>query len=119
MPGFGRNRNRFIAARFTRGEDTASLPGNERLSGAHGIEATGQRLIFMIGQILVFIVTLIPAAALFAGVFFLVKMLLGTVTAIPLASMAAALVLAVEAGFGIMLLGWLFDRFDVAAEQTA
>jgi hypothetical protein len=83
-----------------------------------GIEATGQRLIFMIGQLLAFVVALMPAVALFAGIFFLVKMLLGTAVAIPLASIAAAIVLAAEAGLGIMLLGWLFDRFDVSAEQT-
>jgi len=53
--------------------------------GGGGIEVTGQRLIFMLGQMLVFVVALIPAAALFAGVFFLVKMLLGMATAIPLA----------------------------------
>jgi ABC-2 type transport system permease protein len=86
---------------------------------AQGIEATGQRLIFMIGQLLVLLVALIPAAALFAGVFFLVKMLLATAIAIPLASIAATVVLAVEAAFGVMLLGWLFDRFDVSAEQTS
>jgi ABC-2 type transport system permease protein len=86
--------------------------------GAHGIEVTGQRLIFMIGQLLVFIIALIPAAALFAGVFFLVKMLLGMAAAILLASVAAAVVLAVEAALGVMLLGWLFERFDVAAETT-
>ena len=57
--------------------------------------------------------------ALFAGVFFLVKMLLGTAAALPLAAIAAALVLAVEAAFGVILLGWLFDRFDVSAEQTS
>ena len=85
---------------------------------AQGVEATGQRLIFMIGQLLAFIVALMPAVALFAGIFFLVKMLLGTAVAIPLASIAAAIVLAAEAGLGIMLLGWLFDRFDVSAEQT-
>ena len=62
---------------------------------------------------------LLPAAALFAGVFFLVRWLLATAVAIPLASIAAALTLAVEAALGVMLLGWLFDRFDVAAEQTS
>lgn len=87
--------------------------------GGQGIEATGQRLIFMIGQLLVLLVALIPAAALFAGVFFLGKMLLPTPIAIPLAAIAAALVLAVEAALGVRLLGWLFDRFDVAAEQTS
>ena len=86
--------------------------------GGAGIEVTGQRLIFLIGQMLVFIVVLIPAAALFAGVFFLVKMLLGTATAIPLASIAAAIVLAVEAALGVMLLGWLFERYDVSAETA-
>jgi hypothetical protein len=87
--------------------------------GAQGIEATGQRLIFMLGQMIVLLVALIPAAALFTGVFFLVKWLLGTTLAIPLASIAAAIVLAVEASLGVMLLGWLFDRFDVSAEQSA
>jgi ABC-2 type transport system permease protein len=86
--------------------------------GGQGIEATGQRLIFVLGQLLAFIVALIPAVALFAGIFFLVKMLLGTAVAIPLASIAAAIVLAAEASLGILLLGWLFDRFDVSAEQT-
>jgi hypothetical protein len=86
--------------------------------GGAGIEVTGQRLIFMLGQMLVFVVALIPAAALFAGVFFLVKMLLGMATAIPLASIAAAIVLAVEAGLGVLLLGWLFERFDVSAETA-
>ena len=86
---------------------------------AQGVEAMGQRLIFMIGQLLVLLVTLLPAAALFAGVFFLVKMLLATAIAILLAAIAAALVLALEAALGIMLLGWLFERFDVSAETTS
>jgi hypothetical protein len=84
--------------------------------GGQGIEVAGQRLIFMIGQVLVFIVALVPAVALFAGVFFLVKWLLGMATAIPLASIAAALVLGAEAAAGVALLGWLFERFDVSGE---
>ena len=86
--------------------------------GAAGIEVTGQRLIFMIGQMLVFIVALLPAAALFAGVFFLVKMLIGMAIAIPLASIAAAIVLGAEAAGGVLLLGWFFERFDVSAEPA-
>jgi ABC-2 type transport system permease protein len=84
-----------------------------------GIEATGQRLIFAIGQFLAFIVALIPAAGVWAGFFFLVKFLTNAVLAVPVASVVAALVLALEAGLGVMLLGWLFERFDVSAEQTA
>jgi cytochrome b subunit of formate dehydrogenase len=87
--------------------------------GAHGIEVMGQRIIFMFGQVLVFLVTLIPAAVLSAGVFFLAKMLLGLATAIPLASIAAAAVLGAEAAAGVMLLGWLFSRFDLSAESAS
>lgn len=86
--------------------------------GGQGIEVMGQRLIFMIGQLLVFIVALIPAAALFAGVFFLVRWLLGMATAIPLASIAAALILGAEGAAGVALLGWLFERFDLSGETT-
>lgn len=83
-----------------------------------GIEVTGQRLIFMLGQLLVFIVALIPAVIAFLLVFFVGKLLLGVNVTIPLASLAAALVLAVEAGLGLILLGRLFERFDVSAELT-
>jgi Putative ABC exporter len=84
-----------------------------------GIEATGQRLIFALGQFLGFVVALIPAAGMWVGIFFLVKILTNAVLlAVPLASVGAALVLALEAGLGLMWLGWLFNRFDVSAEQT-
>jgi hypothetical protein len=87
--------------------------------GARGIEATGQRLIFAIGQFLAFTVALIPAALVSAGFFFVVKFTANVFLAVPVASVAAAVVLAVEAGVGIMLLGRLFDRFDVSAEPAA
>jgi hypothetical protein len=83
-----------------------------------GVEATGQRLIFVLGQMLVLLLALIPAAAAFAGVFFLLQMALGMVAAVPLAALAAAVVVAVEAGFGVMLLGKLFERFDVTEEPA-
>jgi len=84
----------------------------------HGIEATGQRLIFALGQFLAFIVALIPAAGIWAGFFFLVKLLAGAALAVLVASIVAALVLALEAGLGVMLLGWLFGRLDLSSEQT-
>jgi hypothetical protein len=86
--------------------------------GPHGIEATGQRLIFLLGQMLAFSVALLPAAAVFLGAFFLIKYLTGMAVAIPVASLAAALVLAIEAALGILLLGYLFDRFDLSAESS-
>jgi ABC-2 type transport system permease protein len=87
--------------------------------GGQGIEVMGQRLIFMIGQLVVFILALVPAVALFAGVFFLMKWLIGMAIAIPLASIAAALVLGAEAAAGVGLLGWLFERFDVSGELNS
>jgi hypothetical protein len=83
-----------------------------------GIEATGQRLIFALGQLLVLALALLPAAAAFVGIFFLLKFALGPVAAVPFASLAATVILAVEAGSGVMLLGKLFDRFDVSEEHT-
>jgi len=85
-----------------------------------GIEATGQRLVFMLGQLLAFALALVPAAAVFTVVFLVAKMLLmlGLGLSIPLASIAAAVVLAVEAALGLLLLGRLFDRFDLSAEAV-
>jgi ABC-2 type transport system permease protein len=84
-----------------------------------GIEATGQRLIFALGQFLALIVALIPAAAVFAGFFFAVKYLAGVTPAVSVATVAAALVLAVEAILGVLLLGGLFQRFDISGEPAA
>jgi hypothetical protein len=87
---------------------------------AQGIEATGQRIIFLFGQVLVFIIVLIPAAVVFTLLFFLMVklLLLAAPLVIPVAAFAAAIVLAAEAGLGMFLLGWLFERFDVSAEST-
>ncbi len=92
------------------------LPGK---GVSHGIEVTGQRLIFLLGQFFVFLIALLPAAGIFAGVFFLLYSMLGLAAlfVIPIASCAAAAILLAEAAGGILLLGWLFQRFDVAAEQ--
>ena len=76
-------------------------------------------MIFGLGQFLAFIVALIPAGAVFAGIFFMMKIFASVVVALPLAALGAAVVLAVEAGLGVMWLGWLFDRFDLSAEPTA
>ena len=83
-----------------------------------GVEATGQRLIFALGQLLVLALALLPAAITFVGVFFLLKFALGYAAAVPFAALVAAIILAVEAGFGVMLLGRLFERFDVSEEHT-
>jgi hypothetical protein len=84
-----------------------------------GIEATGQRLIFALGQFLALIVALIPVAAVFAGIFFAVKFLAGVTLAVVAGTIVSALMLAVEAALGVRLLGWLFQRYDISGEPTA
>ncbi len=86
--------------------------------GAHGIEATGQRLIFLLGSVFVFILALVPAAIVFAVAFLLLKLIFSLLLALPVASIATAAVLAIEAALGMRLLGWLFERFDVCAELS-
>jgi len=83
-----------------------------------GIEATGQRLVFALGQLLALLLALLPAAGAFVAIFFLLNFAVGSAAALLPASLAATIVLAAEAGFGVMLLGKLFERFDVTEEHT-
>jgi hypothetical protein len=84
-----------------------------------GIEATGQRLIFAVGQLLALLLALVPAGLVFAVVYFLLKLVFGPITPVPFASLTVAVVVAVEAGLGVMLLGKLFERFDVTEEPAS
>ena len=84
-----------------------------------GIEATGQRLIFAIGQLLVLSLTLLPATLAFLVVYFPLKILAGPVVPVFLAAPASAIILAGEAAAGVYLLGKLFERFDVTEEKMA
>ena len=84
--------------------------------GSPGIEATGQRLIFAIGQLLVLLLALLPPAVVFGLVLFLGQLATNWVAAVPLASVAAAGVLAVEVAVGVGLLGKQFERCDLSKE---
>ena len=86
--------------------------------GPRGIEATGQRLIFAVGQLLALLVALVPVSLVFAAVYFPLKLVAGPFTPIPFAAFAATIILAVEAGLGALLLGRLFERFDVTEEPA-
>jgi len=81
-----------------------------------GIEATGQAMIMLFGQLFVLLIGLLPAAGAGAGVFFLGKLLLPWPVVVPFAALLAALVLAAEAALGVWLLGKFFERMDVSAE---
>ena len=87
--------------------------------GPQGIEATGQRLIFMLGQVLAFVVALVPAAIAFAAVFLPFSFLGQQIIGIPLASAASALVLGLESALAVFLLGRIFEAFDLSAETVA
>ncbi len=88
-----------------------------RVDAPQGIEVTGQRLLLLFGQMIVIVVTIIPAAVAF-GLGFAPLQFAGAETVAPLVGSAgAAVVLAIEIAFGIWLVGKLFDRFDLGAEQ--
>jgi hypothetical protein len=81
-----------------------------------GFETTGQQLILMFGQILVLVLTLLPAGLAFAVLFFIVSRLVTVPAGVLLGGIAAAAILAAEAGLGIKLLGGSFERFDLSEE---
>lgn len=83
-----------------------------------GIEAMGQRLVFALGQLVVFALALAPAAGVFAAVLFVARYFAGLAPALPLAGLGATIVLALEAALGVLLLGRLFERFDLSAETN-
>lgn len=89
-----------------------------RPDGPQGFEVAGQRLLLMFGQLIVISLTLLPAGLLFA-VGFVPLQWAGAITLAPLVgAVGAALALACEIVLGVWLVGKLFDRFDLAAEQT-
>ena len=90
--------------------------GRERMGG---IEVIGQRLIFLLGSVLVFAFALVPAAVLFGLTFLLAEALVGMIAAVPLAAAVAATVLAAEAALAVWWMGRLFERFDLSAESVS
>jgi hypothetical protein len=85
--------------------------------GPRGFETTGQQMILMLGQMLVLLISLLPASAAFAAVFFVVSFASTNAAGIFLGGIAAAAVLAGEAALGIKLLGRFFERLDLSEEN--
>ena len=84
--------------------------------GPRGFETTGQQLILMFGQLLVLALSLAPAAAAFAVVYWISSHLLPSALSVLLGGAVAAALLLIEAGIGIRLLGGVFERFDLSGE---
>ena len=79
-----------------------------------GFETMGQQLILMFGQIIVLILSILPAAAAGTLAYLLAWWLFGKVMALAVVAGALAVVavLIAEAALGVILLGKTFDRFD-------
>ncbi len=84
---------------------------------ARGIEATGQRLIFVFGQVLVIFVAAIPAAIAFGGAYFSFGWLSRN-AGFAAGTAASMVVLGVEIGLAIGWLGRQFERLDISRELT-
>jgi ABC-2 type transport system permease protein len=86
--------------------------------GPQGIEATGQRLIFALGQLVAFTLALAPAAGVFAAVFFVGRWALPLALTLTLAAVGGTIVLGLESALGVMLVGRLFERLDLSTETN-
>lgn len=81
-------------------------------AASRGIEALGQRLLTLVGTMVVLFVAVLPAAVFGVAVWFVLRNAFGFF-AVPCASLAVSAVIAVEFYLAVGLLGKLFDRFDV------
>jgi len=82
---------------------------------ARGFEALGQRMLSSLLFLLALAVAYIPAGLIFGLGLWLARPHFGWLAAPPLA-LVAALPAAFEAAFGVLLVGWLFERFDPSRE---
>jgi ABC-2 type transport system permease protein len=89
-------------------------PEGERV---RGLEAMGQRLLTLVGTLVVLLVGMLPAAFVAAVVGFALYQLadLG-VWALPFAGFSAGAVLVAEVALGVVGLGHAFDQLDVSGE---
>jgi hypothetical protein len=85
-----------------------------------GIEVSGQRVIFGLGQFLVLLLSLLGPGVVGLLTYYLFShFVVGPILAIPIAAVPAALVLAGEAFFGIQFLGRFFEKLDLSLESTS
>jgi len=80
------------------------------------IDVLGQRIIFMASQLLVTVLTTLPALLLAALILLVGQWLLGFTIGAVLAIVGMCLLLAWEAWLGVRWLGTRFERFDLATE---
>jgi hypothetical protein len=86
-------------------------PGEQR-----GIEATGLAMIMLLGQLIFMALALVAPALAFGGLMFALHFVAAEWFAILAGALCAAVVLVLEGGLGILVLGGVFDRFDASRE---
>lgn len=82
--------------------------------GQRGIEAIGQRLLNVLGTMLVLGVGLAPSAGVGAVIYFLLRWVGLPVLGLPVAALVCGVLLAGEVGVGVVLAGKAFDTLDVS-----
>lgn len=82
-----------------------------------GVEAMGQRLLFVLGYLLVLLVAILPAAGAGLVVLIIAKWLVGPVVAVVLTAIVASAVLVLELTGAVYWLGEKFTRFDLSTEM--
>lgn len=87
--------------------------------GGGGLERFGQGIIAAFGRMAAMAVGLVPAAAAFAGCWFVASAFLGAAASLVLSSLPALAILAAEAVLGVLILGAYLERFDPAQELDA
>jgi len=83
---------------------------------AAGFESMGLRIILLIGQLFAMALALIAPALAGGVVWSAARYFGGSIVWLPAAAVASSALLALEAWGGIMILGVLFEKFDVSAE---
>jgi len=81
-----------------------------------GIELLGQRLIFLLGYVVVLVAAVLPAGAAGAAAWLIGNWLAGPFAAALAGAAAAGILLALELGAAVFWLGWRFERFDLSTE---
>jgi hypothetical protein len=81
-----------------------------------GIELMGQRLIFVMGQLFIILLSLLPVLLGTALVIFASQWLIGLSAAVVLATALALTILAAEVACGLWWLGDRFEKLDLATE---
>ncbi|RKH68880.1 putative ABC exporter domain-containing protein [Corallococcus aberystwythensis] len=84
---------------------------------ARGVEALGQRLLTLVGTLVVTFLGLLPAAVVALLVGYPLFTVMGR-WAVPLAGLAASGALFAEVALGVAVLGRAFERLDVSEEQS-